>query len=198
MSKPRTPRSNDRRQIARIYRTSYPRADTCQILTCLSLSVIQSPIILPGGRILLRRLSGTERHAAFLYRFFPRNSKLDSHWTSNPSLHCSQPPLRTWITRYTYTYYISRRGQTSQNRDTFVYTYIPLRTLDLGGSDRSPRATTGGNTKDFHGLVVRAKCVVHELAEGENSARGQRRDITRTDDRRAETPWKRGAPATLR
>lgn len=136
-------------------------------------------------------------------RPFSIDSSLETrNWTLTghriPSLHCSQPPLRTWITRYTYTYYISRRGQTSQNRDTFVYTYIPLRTLDLGGSDRSPRATTGGNTKDFHGLVVRAKCVVHELAEGENSARGQRRDITRTDDRRAETPWKRGAPATLR
>lgn len=164
----------------------------------LSLSVIQSPIILPGGRILLRRLSGTKDT-----RPFSIDSSLETrNWTLTghriPSLHCSQPPLRTWITRHTYTYYISRRGQTSQNRDTFVYTYIPLCTLDLGGSDRSPRATTGGNTKDFHGLVVRAKCVVHELAEGENSARGQRRDITRTDDRRAETPWKRGAPATLR
>lgn len=62
-------------------------------------------------------------------RPFSIDSSLETrNWTLTghriPSLHCSQPPLRTWITRYTYTYYISRRGQTSQNRDTFVYTVM--------------------------------------------------------------------------
>ena len=149
MSKPRTPRSNDRRQIARIYRTSYPRADPCQILTCLSLSVIQSPIILPGGRILLRRLSGTERHAAFLYRFFPRNSKLDSHWTSNPFtalFPASSSNLDHKV--YVYVLYIQAWTDITEPRHLRIHVYTVMYT----GLGRIGSFTTSHHRRQHQGF----------------------------------------------
>lgn len=141
-------------------------------------------------------LSGT-KDAVFLYRRF---LETDSHLASNPFTALFPASSSNFDHKvYVYVYiYIQAWTDITEPRHLRIHVYVPLLHTGLGRIGSLTTSHTGGNTNDFHGLVVRAKCVVHELAEGENSARGQRRDITRTDDRRAETPWKRGAPATLR
>lgn len=191
----------DRRQIA-------PRAYLSHIAYCKSsrgylpdchLPISPSPhnssILLPR-RILLR--TGTKDVARSFLSFLETGlSTLDIE-----PLHCTVFPASSSNfdhNVYVYVLYIQAdiTDKTRHRKPSRIYTYIYIcifiYTVIYTWADRivrsPPKATPTISTDSWTTREMRAR--VHELAVGENSARGQRRDITRTDDRRAET-WRAG------